>query len=171
MIWPLICVIIGIILSVKEVFEFSNGFLGYCGDVIWFLFLIIIYALVGATISFLVGWTFPKKWVAEKKIDLVSLRESNGLKGHFFLGTGNINNNLCYFFYKKDSGKEGYRPGKLDAGDNVLVVEWQRESGVLETWTREFKNRFAWLMGFHGQGRRYKFSIPKGSLKQEFHLG
>jgi hypothetical protein len=125
--------------------------------------------LVGLGLSYLLGILFPKKWF-EYKHELVSLRGSEGTQGRFFLGSGSIGQGEYYFYYEKSGA--GYAPGKIMIDNNVTVYEEEREDGQMVVFVRHF----VWwtqvrLFANWPREWRYEFHIPKGTLKQEFHLG
>jgi len=99
---------------------------------------------------------------------LVSLRNSDGISGNFFLGTGSIGTTQYYFFHK-EAGR-GYRPGKVEVADNVVVFEEKRQNGELRAYTYQFVNPSLRWVAKDRKSQKYEFVIPEGSLKKNFVL-
>lgn len=125
--------------------------------------------MVGAGIGLGIGTQLPKEWRHTAHVELASLRNTEGIgESTLFLGTGHIGTSEYYFFYQKTD--KGYVPGKLEVGTNVLVMEEDREDGVLNQFTNQFTNDWYNWVGISFGGVRSEFHIPKGSLKKNFVL-
>jgi hypothetical protein len=135
-----------------------------------FLFVVFSVLVFGIGIGFssLVGIAIPKHWTEPETVQLVSLRNSDGISGHFFLGTGSINTTQYYFFYK-EVGK-GYQPGKVKVADNVMVFEEKRQNGQLKIYTYQFANASLRWVAMDWPIHKYEFIIPERSLKKNFVL-
>ncbi|MEK7568368.1 MAG: hypothetical protein AAB498_01935 [Patescibacteria group bacterium] len=168
MIWPFLFAVLFVIFAWRSVYDVASDFLEYYFST---FFLVIFTALafgVGLGFASLVGLAVPKHWTGPETAKLVSLRDGDGISGHFFLGTGSIGATQYYFFYKEAG--QGYQPGKVAVADNVIVFEEKRQGGELKAYTYQFVNpSFGWI-AIDWQGQKYEFVIPEGSLKKNFVL-
>ncbi len=167
MIWPFLFALLIVILIWKK-FGCSleeNEFLDY----FWLVVFAVIAFIVGILFASIIGAAVPKHWIEPKTTKLVSLRDSNSISGHFFLGTGSIETTQYYFFYK-EAGQGGYQQGKVAVADNVIVFEEKRQNGELKTYTYEFVNPFFRFVAIYYPSQKYEFFIPEGSLKKNFVL-
>ena len=168
MIWPFLFVLFFIVFTYGSMYQMAHSFLDYFMGT---LFLGVLSALVsgfGIGFSSLVGLVVSKHWTGPETAQLVSLRDSEGISGHFFLGTGSIGTTQYYFFYKEMG--QGYQPGKVAIADNVMIFEEKRQNGKLKAYTYEFVNpSFRWV-AMDWRSKRYEFVIPEGSLKKNFVL-
>ena len=131
----------------------------FFGTVTWFL--------IGIAFAFLIGLAMPKHW-EPKTTELVSLRDDSGVSGRFFLGTGAINENQYYVFYKKIGS--GFQQGKVEVSDNVTIFEEEREDGEVKLYIYQFVNPSSWLWSLDYEEKKWEFFIPKGSIKRNFVL-
>ncbi len=168
MVWPFIFALIFIIFSWRDFYNLADSFLDRCAAT---FFLVVFAALVfalGILFASIISLVVPSQWTGPESTKLVSLRNSDCVSGHFFLGTGSIDATQYYFFYKEAG--EGYKPGKIKVADNVTVFEDKREDGQLKTYTHRFINpSFGWIAA-DWPWYKYEFVIPEGSLKKNFTL-
>ena len=169
MVWPFVFVLIFIIFSWRNFYDnLVNDFLEYCMTTLTLAFFAALAFALGILLALAIGLVVPSQWAGPETTNLVSLRNSDGISGHFFLGTGSIGNTQYYFFYKEAG--QGYKPGKVEVANNVIVFEDKREDGQLKTYTRQFINPlFKWI-AIDRLKHRYEFIIPEGSLKKNFSL-
>lgn len=168
MLWAISSVILFVVFAWKDIYKYSDEFLEYAFFTFFLTFFAAIAFAVGLAIASLIGCAIRKKWHDSETAELVSLRDGNGMSGHFFLGTGSIGAQQYYFFYKKIG--EGYQPGKVEVANNVMVYEQERQSGQMKTYIRDFSNP-AWnLLAICWTTERYEFIIQSGSLKKNFVL-
>lgn len=127
-------------------------------------------SIVGLAIAAVIGNILPVKRNPNPVITkLASLKGEKGTSGPFFLGSGNINTKLYYFFYKKIG--RGYQSEKTEANDKVMIFEEKREDGELRTYSRIFKKGWFGLFAFcYDDEPEHDFIIPEGSLKRGFTL-
>ena len=166
MIWLFIFPLLYGIFAWRSICEIVNEFLEFSP-----IPLVVITAVVfGVGIGFasLIGLAMPKHWTGPETTKLVSLRDGDGINGHFFLETGGIGTTQYYFFYKKAG--QGYQLGKVAVADNVMVFKEKRQGGELKVYTYQFVNpSFRWI-AMDWQSQKYEFVIPEGSLKKNFVL-
>ena len=168
MIWPFLFALLFVIFAWRSIYDKASDFLDYCFST---FFLVVFTAMafgVGLGFASLIGLAVPKHWTGPDTAKLVSLRDGDGISGHFFLGTGSIGTTQYYFFYKEAG--QGYQPGKVTVTGNVMVFEEKRQGGELKAYTYQFVNSsFGWI-AMDWQSQKYEFVIPEGSLKKNFVL-
>ena len=170
MIWPILFAILFIIFAWRSIYDFGldHDFLDRFMDTLLLLLLAALVFGFGVGFSFLAGIAVPKQWTGPETTQLVSLRDSDGVSGQFFLGTGSIDATQYYFFYKEAG--QGYQPGKVEVSNNVTVFEEKGQNGQLKTYTYKFSNPlFRWI-ALELPNQKYEFIIPEGSLKKNFVL-
>ena len=168
MIWPFLFALLFVIFAWRSIYDMASGFLEYCFST---LFLVVFTAMafgVGLGFASLIGLAVPKHWTGPDTAKLVSLRDGDGISGHFFLGTGSIGTTQYYFFYKEAG--QGYQPGKVTVTGNVMVFEEKRQGGELKAYTYQFVNPSLGWVAIDWQSQKYEFVIPEGSLKKNFVL-
>lgn len=130
-------------------------------------------ALTGLMIAFGIGEPIPVKEFA-KEIKLVALKDTSGIRGTFFLGSGSVRQEFYYFFYKKE--KDGSVTFDKLLARNVKIYEEERKDGVIKAFEkRPIKKISLSLFGFHhpangDRDQRYEIHIPKGSIERTFKL-
>ena len=168
MLWPITTASLFVYFAWSEIFRNSWRFMDLMFSCFFLTFGTALAALVGVGIAALIGLFIPKTWYGPESTELVSLRGSDGTSGTFFLGSGAIQAEHFYFFYRKAG--EGYRPDRISTSQDVIVFERDRADGEMISYHRDFKHPIAWLFGINGQKPRYEFSIPSGSIKKGFSL-
>lgn len=122
---------------------------------------------IGIGISFGVGAALPKEYVMDRQIELVTIQDTSGIQGSFFLGTGHIESKSYYVFYQKEGN--GVRFGKVSA-EKAVVYEEERNGGLIKTYTRQFTSGWHNAFGTTLGGEKYEIFIPQGSILHEFQL-
>ena len=168
MIWPFLFALLFVIFAWRSIYDMASDFLEYCFETFTLVILTTVAFGVGLGFASLIGLAMPKHWTGPETAKLVSLRNGDGISGHFFLGTGSIGTTQYYFFYKE--AEQGYQPGKVAVADNVMVFEEKRQSGDLKAYTYQFVNPSLRWIAMDWQSQKYEFVIPEGSLKKNFVL-
>ena len=168
MIWPFLFVLLFVIFTWRSIYQIADDFLGYFISTWLLVVLSIVMFGLGIGLSSLAGLAIPKHWTGPETVQLVSLRDNEGISGHFFLGTGSIGTTQYYFFYKEV--EHGYQPGKVAVTDNVMVFEGKRQNSELKVYTYQFVNPSLGWIAMNWQSQKYEFMIPEGSLKKNFVL-
>lgn len=166
MIWPIIFVLLFIIFTWRSIYDTACEFIEYFMYTLLFILFSIFVFGMGIGVSLLVGIAIPKQWREVETVQLISLRDSEGLSGSFFLGSGKIGTTPYYFFYKKVGN--GYQLGKVAVDDNVIVFEEKREDGQLKVYTRKFTNPSLRWIALTWPSHKHEFVIPEGSIKRNF---
>lgn len=168
MIWPYLFSILFVVFAWRNIYEMNYGFLDYFFSTLFLTLFSTVSFFIGLAFALLIGLAVPKHWTGPETSQLVGLRNSEGISGNFFLGTGSIDSTQYYFFYKEAG--QAYQPGKIEVGDNVVIFEDKREGGELKVYTYGFMSKsFEWV-AVDWQSHRYEFFIPDGSLKKNFVL-
>lgn len=154
-------------LEFGKTLDFSD----YIIEALLLVFLGLVALAVGFIIARVVGCMYKTVLVRVRNIELVSLRGEIGIHGSAFLGTGFVDANEYYFYYKR-IGADAYCPGKILASDNVVIHETTDERvGMLEEYEHEFVSAIGFLIGIPQISNKFKFSIPRGSLIKNFRIG
>ncbi|MDD5547946.1 MAG: hypothetical protein PHN74_03600 [Candidatus Pacebacteria bacterium] len=114
----------------------------------------------------------PRQWENVSTVDLVSLNNSAETEGNFFLDCGSIGQ-IEYYFFHKELEEGGYKRDRVSTRKDVTVYETNDRKPALELWDRVIpKECKIWriLDPRYRCDRKYKFYIPKGSLKRDFVL-
>lgn len=116
-----------------------------------------------------VGVWFETHPVEASRDKLVSIRDKDGVTGQFFLGSGMIQSEQYYFFYKTNSDGS-VTPDRVRAGQGVRVYEEDRTDAELVTYEWQLNKEWAYLVGMpvNTSGRTYKFHVPKGTVRTGF---
>ena len=168
MIWPFLFALLFVIFAWRSIYDMASDFEGYCLSTVLLVAFAAVAFGVGLGFASVIGLAVPKHWTEPETIKLVSLRDGDGISGHFFLGTGSIGTTQYYFFYK-EAGR-GYQPGKVAVANNVIIFEEKRQGGDLKVYTDQFVSQcFEWV-AMNWQSQKYEFVVPEGSLQKNFVL-
>ena len=158
----IILVIIGIILAIV---------LGWGMDLEDILLRCFILATISLFIGLIIALALPTE--REKIItyhNLEALQDGNKISGNFFLGSGNINGNMCYVFYYEENGL--FKMGQLRS--NSVSINYVEGKPVLET-IKEMEKEDAFINYFAldhdcSFSTEYIMHVPKGTIKQNYNL-
>jgi len=160
--------ILFVIFAARNIYQFDVNFLDRFFSTLMFLVLIVVVFAGSFAVGLLISNAFDRHWVKTEEIELVSLRNSDGLHGTFFLGCGAIGTEQFYFYYQKWG--EGYKPGKVQVGNREFVYEQTRGNGILRVYTYQFVNPNHRWYAIDWPSQKHEFYIPVGSLKKNFSL-
>jgi hypothetical protein len=127
---------------------------------------------MGVIVGLIISGFLPTTIVLEQEIELVALKDTNGVNGKFFLGCGNIHSNWYYVFYTKDpDGKIKFNRLSAD-DDDVSIVEEERQGGTLKVYGKEFakKSYKNWGLIPRSGSSKYEIHVPKGTVITDFNL-
>ena len=132
--------------------------------------------IAGAFLSIMIVFIFvgifgalspPETTIKETEHEIVTLQDSNSTSGDFFLGTGYVNEEMQYIYYRKDGN--GYKMEQIKARDARIeytektpkVIKQEKEA------TDAFWNKFKinW-----DDEPTYIIQVPKGTIKQDYSL-
>jgi hypothetical protein len=100
------------------------------------------------------------------EVELLALKDGNGVSGTFFLGTGTIDGNLYYHYLEETS--KGIQSKKLAAGDNVyLHYTTGNTPPTLKTIKTRPENDFVYFLGSWETDKEYHFYVPHSAVTNE----
>lgn len=121
--------------------------------------------LLGGGIASFIGYAFPQRAEPSDRYELVALRDNIGMSGSFFLGTGSIDQEITYFFYRKEG--TGFKADKVS---NAVIFEDEETQPYVQKYDSEFKNSFWDIFVFPMKEYPTEIHIPKGSILQNYTL-
>jgi hypothetical protein len=100
------------------------------------------------------------------EVELLALKDGNGVSGTFFLGTGTIDGNV-YYHYLEETPR-GIQSKKLAAGDNVyLHYTTGNTPPTLKTIKTRPENDFVYFLGSWETDEEYHFYVPHSAVTNE----
>ncbi len=108
--------------------------------------------------------------VNNQKYNLISLRDSIGIQGAFFIGSGYINNTLSYFYYQQ-MPDGGYQANSLDMSQAEVYQDEQKHP-YIQSYNITFKNPLLnyILIPNVVWSCQSALHIPKNSILQNYSL-
>lgn len=105
--------------------------------------------------------------------NIVNIKDDSSTSGSFFLFAGSIDDEAVFRFYEDNNGR--YKLVTVEAY-YVTIVEDDSQPRVI---SRANFSDWQWLywpfsekeVDSNGRHMRFTIHVPKGSIKQEFHLG
>jgi hypothetical protein len=123
-------------------------------------------AIIGAGISIVIGLIPKIEYDQISKQELIALKDNISINGSFFLGSGNIDGKLKYYFYiKTKSG--GFKAQNIEA-DNVEIFENNKTPCIIK-YESKFKN-IIWNWIAFTIKEKAEINIPKGSILRNYKL-
>jgi hypothetical protein len=129
----------------------------------------ILFALMVAYVCQNVNGVETKR--VDKYVEIASLERENTLSGKFFLGTGQINSSISYYyFYKYDDAR--WQLGS-DYASNSSIIETDEKSPRVEWQTISYKCPW-WVNVFEfphpvDKDTMVDIIVPKNTIIREFH--
>lgn len=125
--------------------------------------------LIGTFISIMVGTCMPKEYVVVKEVEIVSMKNINSIQGRFILGTGGLETESDYIYWKKEG--DGIKLDKIPVKKTIIYEEEDRSDGLIKVIEEEFKEENYCLFGtIMSTNRRYEVFVPKGSIVYDIRL-
>lgn len=125
--------------------------------------------ITGTLIAYLIGvLPLSSEYVVTEKIELVALQDTGGIRGEFFLGSGSIESEFYYVFYKKTKNGS-IKFDKIQANNAVSIWEEERKDGKIDILKKKFKSKFGILFAL-SETTKYEIFIPKSSILKNFQL-
>ena len=172
MIWLLAAPIV-FVMALKEFWEDSyRGFFDhFMAAVMAGIFSVLFGLFPAAGIAALIGLAFDTHPAQVSDDRLVALRDKDGMNGQFFLGTGTIEGDQ-YFFYYRELSDGGFQAGKVKASSGVRVYEEQREDARIVAFRWELNQDWAWWVSFpvNTGGYSYVFHVPVGTIRRGYSM-
>lgn len=116
---------------------------------------------------FMINIHASKKEVIDTTIFIKAIKDNKSSNGNFFLGSGNINGEIYYYYMTcKDDNTQ---IKKIENNDNVYMIENNIEKPKIIFYKKEFVNPKFKYMPCLGAGK-VKIYIPKGALKMNYNI-
>lgn len=149
--------------------HYMHGFVDFMMSGVLSFMLTMIASLPAIGIAFLVGSAFKARPVQVRSDKLTTIRNKDGVKGQFFLGSG-ILESVPYYFYYRELRGGGVSPGKIEADSGVEIFEENRKDATLLTFEWQFNSNWPYIFGFptSAGGKAFEFHVPKGTIKTGF---
>lgn len=124
--------------------------------------------VVGCIVAIIIGFLQPGHFIPESKTPLVALQDNTTSRGSFFLGSGSIQGEMRYFYFRQEG--VGYKAESKPAYSS-LIVEDEEKAPYLVEYHWRFINPNAWKWGLEPNTTRDdEFHIPKGSILRNYTL-
>ncbi|NFH75761.1 hypothetical protein [Clostridium botulinum] len=118
-------------------------------------------------IFFMINIHASKKEVIDTTVFIKAIKDNQSINGNFFLGSGNINGEIYYYYMTcKDDNTQ---IKKIKNNDNVYMIENNIEKPKIIFYKKEFVNPKLKDMPCLGTGK-IKIYIPKGTLKMNYNI-
>jgi hypothetical protein len=151
-----------------------RGFLSWIFMVIVSCFFTGIISLIPFGIACWIGSLPKRTGKFDKDYPLIALRQKDGISGKFFLGSGTVNDEQYYFWYRKES--DHISGGKTIRSSGVRIYEGDY-SPFMRTYKDDYlspkTSKYIWIVGIDMRGEdNYlpDFYIPSGSIQEGFSL-
>ncbi|MDB6035990.1 MAG: hypothetical protein JWM16_6328 [Verrucomicrobiales bacterium] len=151
--------------------SYMDGFLDRFMGFVMSLVISLIAAGISAGAAVLCGLAFQSSPVKVGEYPLVAIRTKDGIEGQFFLGTGFIQSDQYYFWYRQ-LPNGGFQPGKTYAGSGVTVYEEDRKDAVMVTWQWQLNQPWAWWVSIptSAGGTAKEFHVPTGTILKGYSM-
>lgn len=167
MIW----IILGIVIGLITAWIFASDAYGPIEAVFVFVFVggaaVLLASIVTISIGSIIGVFLPQEPIFEKRYELVALQDSTSVNGHFFLGTGSVDEVMKYYFYRKEGS--GFRSDSADA-NNAVIFEDSPSTPYADFYMPAFKHKVSGWIAIPWKDRPTEFHVPSGSILQNYTL-
>jgi hypothetical protein len=132
------------------------------------IFMSFIFSFIGGLFGFLIAMLISSKTTTDHdRIKLGSLQDNTGINGSFFLGSGNIKDEMKYVFYVQQSDSS-YKLNSVSCKKASIIYSNNQPAEHIYT-TRQKGSK--WLsFGVVLPEVEYVFEVPKGSIKNHYVL-
>ena len=165
---PVVGIIMAWFLTVGDSSFMGNDIVDY----IFFVFMAFLMIVLGFIVSGSIAWGLSN--LAEQNIELhhttqlVAIQDNVDIVGSFFLGTGNIEGKLVYYYYEAVGGG-GIKPNKIES-NNVTIYEVDNIEPRIEHFEATgFKKRILNYI-LYPMKSHVNIYVPKGSILRNFNL-
>lgn len=173
MIWFILVPVVFFFAAREFMFDpYMNGFFErFIGFVLSIMLAAMFGGLVSAGGALLCGLAFQSSPVKIGEYPLVAIRTKDGIEGQFFLGTGFIQSDQYYFWYRQ-LPNGGFQPGKTYAGQGVTVFEEARTDAVMIAYQWQLDQPWAWWVSipFSAGGTAKEFRVPTGTILKGYSM-
>lgn len=131
------------------------------------LLMSIIGSLIGLAISILFSCIpLQRHWIQNNYVELLALQDNHTISGSFFLGSGDVNGKMKYYFYYKCQNG-GYIMDALDVY-NTKIFEYDMTPHILSYKQVYTKSIFNYLGLIYST--KHEIYIPKNSILRDIRL-
>ena len=163
MIWIISGIIIGIAVGVWVVYDIDGGFVIGCISAILMGILGLVAGIIGMGITTAIAETeADKTWVTVKETAIYSLKDNLATEGDFFLGTGNIEGELHYYYVAESD--LGYTVEKVDA--DATYIKYKDEKPFIEKQESVYTNWF--IRNATCPSTRYIIHCPENTIQKQY---
>lgn len=157
-----ICILVGIVIGVKESLRWNFDFME------WFLN-IFSGCVGGVGVGIVIAFILPMDLEGKKEILMLeSLQDGSKLSGQFFLGSGHIDGKMQYVFYYEN---DGYY--KMMQAESELVkvkyFEGRPQVEITTQWPTDSWINYFGLSSDVGD-KTYIIQVPKGTIHNNYNL-
>lgn len=122
---------------------------------------------LGCWLGALIGSAVHQEFGVVNQSQLIALADGSQLNGHFFLGSGSMNEEMVYFYYRKEGN--GFKADKRNASRAVIFAD-EETSPYVRDYQAKFSNIFWYWVAIPLKEKPSEFHIPKGSILQNYTL-
>lgn len=160
MLWFIISIVVVVLFVIHEIREeIFSGFEIFGWSVTWFIVSLLCSALACAVFSEIADSAASKTYFITEDVDIYAIQDNLTTEGNFFIGSGDVDDELKYFYVEKT--EFGYSVTNVDA-DNTYI-QYTTDRCHLERYTYTFDNWFVRLIAFPCS-TRHVFYVPEGSI-------
>lgn len=126
---------------------------------------IFVTGLIVVFLAFIPGY----KYELSKVENISALEDNSTVKGHSYLGSGYVDEELKYYYMVSEKGGRKF---DYAAADHAVIYEGYKKARV-ETYKPVFKSKLAKILFFSKETpheNQYKFYVPKDSVTNEYNV-
>lgn len=165
MIWIILGIIIGIAFGVWMACDVNGGFVIGCIFAILMGILGLIAGFFGTAMTTAIAETeADKTWVTVEETVIYSLADNWVAEGDFFLGTGNIEGELHYYYVAESD--LGYTVEKVDA--DATYIKYTDEKPFIEKQESVYTNWF--IRHMTCPSTRYIIHCPENTIQKQYNV-
>lgn len=154
-----IIIIISLIVWIVSWIKEEDGCLGFMSGLLTF----VIMGAISLCIASHIGYSEYERGNYVDKInydtEIIALSDKSSINGSFFLGCGNISDNMYYYYISNDSN--GYRTHKIKAEN--AYVRYTNETPHIVSHSIDIQNKWGYYINDY-----YVIWIPEGSILQQY---
>lgn len=124
--------------------------------------------LVSALFSAVGYFVFPTRDVVLVEKPIYSLADNNGGSGHFALGTGHIDSDLCFYYVTEEF--DGSKTIEKAKRENTRIVETDETSPSVKITGKRYKHTALNLIGFDFNfiNDKTMLTVPKNTIIMDY---
>jgi hypothetical protein len=165
-IFVLIGIVAGLGIATWDAFFHEKYYERDWAEVIFYYFMApFMGGLLGMVVALFVGIAAPHHPQVDRQ-DLVALRDGTSVQGSFFLGSGQIDQQPVFYYYRKEG--TGFKFDHQDADASTVFEDSQQPYMLIRT---SVCNDRSWVWTACTKGSpSYEFHVPAGSVLRQVNL-